>query len=243
MLSTENIFDKKRVLLATPDAFDANYPGYSLAFFLSTLNNGDFVVTHKQFSQLCDVESFVDEYDVIVIGDEEFTDLSNVLLERIRIYSTLPVLVLVYEYSLAQCNQCFERGGDDYVAGPKHLQELPSRIVATWRRSQRVSVALSRHEMLLEDLYLNRRKSIVKVSGTTVAMTPIQFSLLWVLATHRTQVLDKAFLYKSVLQKALTPHDRTLDMHLSRVRKKLTEAGLEAERIRTVHGVGYCLTY
>nr|WP_238486443.1 winged helix-turn-helix domain-containing protein [Motilimonas eburnea] len=95
--------------------------------------------------------------------------------------------------------------------------------------------------MLLGDLYLNRGLGKVRVAERLVALTPIQFKLLWALATHYKQVVDKRFLYKTVLKKPWTVHDRSLDMHLSRVRKKLTGVGFNEERIATVHGIGYCL--
>ncbi|MCE2573072.1 winged helix-turn-helix transcriptional regulator [Motilimonas eburnea] len=181
------------------------------------------------------------QYDVILIANHEFLSAQQDKLSAIRSYTTTPTLVLVYEYSLHQCELCFSLGGDDYVAGPKHLMELPSRIIAAMRRCQRLSVALSRTEMLLGDLYLNRGLGKVRVAERLVALTPIQFKLLWALATHYKQVVDKRFLYKTVLKKPWTVHDRSLDMHLSRVRKKLTGVGFNEERIATVHGIGYCL--
>ncbi|HDV5285408.1 TPA: winged helix-turn-helix domain-containing protein [Vibrio cholerae] len=183
------------------------------------------------------------QYDIILIANEEFFAGQQDLLSCIRSYTTTPTLVLVYEYSLQQCELCFSLGGDDYVAGPKHLKELPSRIIAALRRSQRLSVALSRSEMLLGDLYLNRGLSEVRVAERLVVFTPIQFKLLWSLATHYKQVVDKRFLYKTVLNKPWSVHDRSLDMHLSRVRKKLISAGFDGERIATVHGIGYSLSY
>ncbi|WP_195842229.1 helix-turn-helix domain-containing protein [Vibrio cholerae] len=93
------------------------------------------------------------------------------------------------------------------------------------------------------DLYLNRGLSEVRVAERLVVFTPIQFKLLWSLATHYKQVVDKRFLYKTVLNKPWSVHDRSLDMHLSRVRKKLISAGFDGERIATVHGIGYSLSY
>ena len=75
-----------------------------------------------------------------------------------------------------------------------------------------------------------------------ITLTPIQFRLLWCLAQSQYEVLSKAYLYQTVLDKSFSLYDRTLDMHISRVRKKLVEAGMPTERLVTVHGKGYCFS-
>nr|WP_159063649.1 response regulator transcription factor [Thaumasiovibrio occultus] len=220
-----------------------SHAGYCTEHVKAQVNYANFFLTECLITEV-DVSSDIwERFDVVLLVSEEFCDDDLHFLSAIRSRSTVPVLAIVYEYSLHQCNLCFEIGGDDYVAGPKHLEELPSRIIATLRRSQRISAAISRSEMLLDELYLNRTKGVVKVGGKLIELTSIQFTLLWVLATYRTKVLDKPFLYKTVLEKDFASHDRSLDMHMSRVRKKLVQAGLDSERLKTVHGVGYCLKY
>lgn len=59
---------------------------------------------------------------------------------------------------------------------------------------------------------------------------------------HQGEVLSKAFLSQSVMHRVFGPHDRGVDMHLSRFRRKLIAAGGAGERLQTVHGQGYCLT-
>jgi len=63
--------------------------------------------------------------------------------------------------------------------------------------------------------------------------------LLWVLLENHHEVMTKAFLYQSVLNRPFSRYDRSLDMHISRVRKKLVEAGMPPERLSTLHGKGY----
>ena len=73
-----------------------------------------------------------------------------------------------------------------------------------------------------------------------VSLTQIQFRLLWVLVLHQGEALSKPYLYQVVLEKEFSRYDRSLDMHLSRVRRKLVNAGMAADRLQTVHGKGYC---
>jgi len=73
-----------------------------------------------------------------------------------------------------------------------------------------------------------------------VEFTTIQFKLLWELISQQNKIISKADLYQIVLNKKLGAYDRSLDMHLSRVRRKLNEANWLGERLQTVHGKGYC---
>ncbi len=89
-------------------------------------------------------------------------------------------------------------------------------------------------------LRLDRNQLQVCVGEHNVELTPVQFKLLWCLASHQNEVLSKPYLHTLVLEKPYSRHDRSIDMHLSRVRKKLEHAGLPADRLQTVHGRGYC---
>ena len=74
-----------------------------------------------------------------------------------------------------------------------------------------------------------------------ITLTPIQFKLLWTLVANHGAVQSKPFLYQVVLERDFSSYDRSLDMHLSRVRKSLVALGMSSERIQTVHGKGYLL--
>ncbi|WP_051326837.1 response regulator transcription factor [Aliagarivorans taiwanensis] len=222
------------VLLSTSD--------YATEHIEQVLARPGFGYSELAFSPSCNLVELSEQADVLLVANREFLQAEEQCLLAVRRDSTIPLLAVTYNYQLEQCNRCFEMGGDDIVVGPKHLQELPSRIIACLRRQRRTAMALSKNELLLDELYLNRQSCAVSVAGQSLSLTPVQFSLLWLLATYRSKSLDKAFLYQHGLNKPQTAHDRSLDMHISRVRKKLGEAGWSAERIRTVHGVGYCLT-
>ncbi|HSX84825.1 MAG TPA: winged helix-turn-helix domain-containing protein, partial [Cellvibrio sp.] len=94
-------------------------------------------------------------------------------------------------------------------------------------------------ELCVGPLRLNRQTQSVFVNDTPVVITPIQFKLLWMLVSHQNDTLTKPYLYQLVLEREFSCYDRSLDMHLSRVRRKLTEAGLAPDRLQTIHGKGY----
>ncbi|MBR7512873.1 winged helix-turn-helix domain-containing protein, partial [Mycobacterium tuberculosis] len=70
----------------------------------------------------------------------------------------------------------------------------------------------------------------------------LQFRLLWLLVSHRGEALSKPYLYRMALEREYSQYDRSLDMHVSRIRRRLAEAGLGADRLQTLHGRGYAFT-
>src|SRR5690606_12108383 len=97
-------------------------------------------------------------------------------------------------------------------------------------------------EMVIDGLRLNRLQQTATANGIPLTLTPIQFKLLWTLMLHQHEVLSKPYLYRLVLERDFSRYDRSRDMHLGRVRRKLIEAGIGADRLQTVHGTGYCFS-
>ncbi len=134
------------------------------------------------------------------------------------------------------------KGADDFISKPFHPDELLLRIDAILRRCSPKAQPPSQQLIALDKLHVDMLSQKVDVDGERLELTPIQFKLLLTLLQNKGEVLSKAFLYQVVLNKNYGAHDRSLDMHLSRVRRKLSEANWNGERLRAVHGKGYCLT-
>lgn len=162
------------------------------------------------------------------------------LLSLLRKSSQVPVIMLTAKGAEEERIKGFTAGADDYLAKPFNLTELKLRIEALLRRCQpqRPEQQTSLH---YEQLVINRLNKTIEVAGRELDFTAIQFNLLWTLLTHKGEVLSKAFLYQTVLKKTYSDYDRSLDMHLSRVRKKLVSAGMNADILQTVRGKGYSL--
>ncbi len=132
-------------------------------------------------------------------------------------------------------------GADDYIPKPFSFTELLLRIEALLRRTLgSLDQRADPDELTVGSLALNRSTLTVSFAGQPVPLTQIQFRLLWVLVLHQGEALSKPYLYQVVLEKEFSRYDRSLDMHLSRVRRKLVDAGMAADRLQTVHGKGYC---
>lgn len=163
------------------------------------------------------------------------------VLRSLRKSRWTPVILLTGRAAEQERIEGFRRGADDYVVKPFNLTELMLRIEAVLRRTCRNGDNRPDEVLLqLGSLRLNRQDLRVQVGDVDVELTPVQFKLLWCLASHQNEVLPKAYLHALVLEKPYCRHDRSIDMHLSRVRKKLEDAGLAADRLQTVHGRGYC---
>jgi len=163
------------------------------------------------------------------------------LLKILRKSCQTPVIMVTAKGAEQERIQGFSQGADDYVAKPFSPAELLLRIEALLRRSQQVPTEVSENEITLDALTINQQLQSVIVDERALEFTPIQFKLLWELVQHRGEVLSKAYLYQRVLNRNVAAYDRSLDMHLSRVRRKLNDANWQGKRLQTSHGKGYCL--
>ncbi len=162
------------------------------------------------------------------------------LLNILRKSSQTPVIMVTAKGAEQERIQGFSQGADDYVAKPFSTTELLFRIEALLRRSSSEDRVVLLQQMTLENLLVDAKSQQVAVDGLILDFTPIQFKLLWELMLNQGEVLSKAYLYQKVLNRSISAYDRSLDMHLSRVRKKINQAQGPGQRITTCHGKGYC---
>ncbi|WP_447043473.1 response regulator transcription factor [Vreelandella sp. H-I2] len=162
------------------------------------------------------------------------------LLATLRQQGSLPVLMLSACGAEEERIRGLQNGADDYLAKPFNPIELNLRIEALLRRTIQQPVTQTQR-LTLGALSLNQATAEINVAGSSVELTPLQFRLLWLLAQHRGQTLSKSYLYHRLFQREYSSYDRSLDMHVSRIRRKLSSAGFDAHRLQTQHGKGYCL--
>jgi DNA-binding response OmpR family regulator len=156
------------------------------------------------------------------------------ILKRLRRESDVPVLVLSARNETADKVRALKLGADDYVTKPFWPDELLARVAARLRRPvlQR-STAVRVGDLVVE---LDQRR--VTAAGEPVDLTRVEFDLLAALARRPGAAVSRAWLAEHVLDPDREGGERTLDVHMSRLRKKL---GAAAAAIATVWGVGYRL--
>lgn len=163
------------------------------------------------------------------------------VLNRLRKTRQTPVIMLTACGAEEERILGYSCGADDYVPKPFSFTELMLRIEALLRRTLGSPDPRTDTDILsVGPLTLHRPSQSVHFRQSPVILTPIQFRLLWILLRHQGETLSKPYLYQVVLEREFSRYDRSLDMHLSRVRRKLVEAGMPPDRLQTQHGKGYC---
>lgn len=163
------------------------------------------------------------------------------LLSLLRNTHETPVIMVSAKGAEEERIKGFQQGTDDYLAKPFNSKELLLRIDALLRRSKPQLMVAQKKLLEIDGLQLDLVSGQVIIGEQLIELTTIQFSLLMALMKQPSEVLSKPYLYQTVLKKSYGTHDRSLDMHLSRVRRKLSLAGWQGSRLQTVHGKGYCI--
>lgn len=160
------------------------------------------------------------------------------VLRQLRTDSELPILMLTARGDDIDRIVGLEIGADDYLVKPCNPRELAARIRAVLRRTQ-LSIAHESPLIEIDDLRLTPSQRTVERSGKPITLTSTEFSVLEVLMRQAGQVVSKDDLTEEALGRKLTAYDRSIDMHVSNLRKKLGPATDGSQRIKTVRSVGY----
>ena len=162
------------------------------------------------------------------------------VLRRIRAESKVPVLMLTARGDDVDRIVGLEIGADDYLPKPFNPRELTARIRAILRRAKSDEPASKTTKKLsVGDVELDSGTRAVYRAGQNVELTAVEFDLLERLLRAAGQIITREELSKEVLGRNSSPFDRSIDMHISNLRKKLGHHFGATERIKTVRGVGY----
>lgn len=175
--------------------------------------------------------------DVMLPGGSGFE-----LLKKLRgASSNTPVLLLTARGEAVDRIVGLEIGADDYLAKPFDPRELLARIRAIFRRTQsKVNNSSQEDVTTVGDVSLSQSTRTVKANGQPVDLTSVEFNVLEMLLRNAGTVVTREELAQVALGRPLAPFDRSVDVHVSKLRKKLGGGEEEAEnKIKTVRGVGY----
>jgi two-component system response regulator CpxR len=184
-------------------------------------------------------------------GDHDFVVLDIMLpglngfevLSTIRKTSNIPVLMLTARGEDVDRIVGLEMGADDYLPKPFNPRELIARIRAIRRRSgtgkNEEEQTAPPERITVGDLDLNTGTRTVRKTGKNVDLTAVEFDLLDMLLRSAGKVMPRKNLVSKVLGRGLDPFDRSIDVHISSLRKKLGHKVKGMERIKTIRGIGY----
>ena len=157
---------------------------------------------------------------------------------EIRKESNVPIIMLTAKDETFDKVLGLELGADDYVAKPFDMKELVARIKAVTRRFQNAE-APEKKELSFPGLTINIGQYTVKYMGKELEMPPKELELLYFLAGHPGMVFTREQLLEQVWGYDYFGDSRTVDVHVKRLREKLTEGEKLGWMIKTVWGVGY----
>lgn len=176
-----------------------------------------------------------DRPDLVVL-DLGLPDLDGrELLRMLRSVSQVPVIVATARDGDAEMVPVLDAGADDYVVKPFSAAQLNARIKAVLRRSgeERADTAVT-----VGALSVDPRSRVAALDGTALDLTPREFDVLHYLAARAGEVVTKRELLTEVWQVPYGGADKTVDVHLSWLRRKLGETASEPRYLHTVRGVG-----
>ncbi|MGA7524622.1 MAG: response regulator transcription factor [Acidobacteriaceae bacterium] len=174
--------------------------------------------------------------DVMLPGMDGFE-----VLRQLRSTSPVSVLLLTARGDDVDRIVGLEIGADDYLPKPFNPRELLARMRAILRRSGATEATQEKPVLRIDDLELDPAARTVLTRGRNLELTDVEFSLLEALMRSPGKVVSREELAERVLGRNLSPFDRSLDMHVSRLRRKLDEASSSGDRVKTIRGTGYQL--
>ncbi|MGD9006290.1 MAG: response regulator transcription factor [Desulfobacteraceae bacterium] len=169
------------------------------------------------------------------------------VLKKIRKTSEVPVLMLTARSDEVDRIVGLEIGADDYLAKPFNPRELLARIRAIFRRTQTTSeekpATDGQSRISVGDVVLELTTRRARLHNKEIALTTVEFNLLRQLMESAGQIVSREKLNTAVLGREYSPLDRSIDVHISNLRKKLGPLEGNADRIKAIRGEGYLYAF
>ncbi len=223
-----------KILLADDDIeLCALLSEYLLAenFLVKAVHDGETAIKH----------ALKKDYDLMIL-DIMMPRLNGLeVLKRLQNKIQIPILMLTARGDDIDRILGLELGADDYLPKPCNPRELVARLRAILRRTQKepIEALISQSVSTIGDLTLDRQNRTVLVKQQTINLTSTEFNVLDTLIKQAGQIVNKETLTEESLFRKLTVYDRSVEMHVSNIRKKLGPHTNGSQRIKTIRGLGY----
>jgi DNA-binding response OmpR family regulator len=185
------------------------------------------------------LSEIVDHRPDVVVLDLGLPDIDGLeLLRMLRAVSTVPVIVATARDDDREIVRTLDAGADDYVVKPYSADQLDARIRAVLRR---VKDDEDGAPIQIGGLAIHPLSRVVLLDGVALELSRKEFDLLWHLANRRGEVVSKRELLAAVWRQPYGGAEKTIDVHLSWLRRKLGETANAPRYLRSVRGVGVML--
>jgi DNA-binding response OmpR family regulator len=179
-----------------------------------------------------------EQYDAIIL-DIMLPGMQGLdVLRKLREFSSTPILMLTARGEDTDRIVGLEMGADDYLAKPCNPRELAARLRAILRRSENGGSSAQPAQLDVGATSLNSTARSATYRDENLNLTSAEFNVLQALLTHAGQVVDKETLSRQALGRPLSAYDRSVDVHVSKIRKKFAALG-GTDLIVSVRGLGY----
>ena len=209
----------------------------------------EVLVAHSAEEALANYELRIKNYEVdlilldIMMGEMSGLEMANHLrLDNVQSDNLPPIIFLTALSDEDTVLQGFKLGADDYISKPFRIAEVLARVAAVLRRTAEQGTRnqeqgpISSDCIVFEGIVVNKADMSLNVDGEAVVMTRKEIELLCYLLTHRGQILSREHLLQNVWDSNGFVLERTVDVHITHLRKKLGQYG---KRIVTKSGYGY----
>ncbi len=160
------------------------------------------------------------------------------IIYELKEKNNVPVIVISAVTDVGKKVDLFSLGADDYVTKPFHNEELLARIAARLRSD---TTDTHSRQLTYKDIVMNETDFTVVCGGRSIGLSKHEFALLKLLLENPNRTCTKSLIYDTVWDDENSADDNTLNVHISKLRKKLKEGNPDEEYIETVWGIGYRL--
>lgn len=224
-------FDMKVLLVDDDEDFANGLKIFLEKFNIATVIESRITSAEKQLKKF---EFDIILLDVMLPGGSGFD-----FLPTIRKMCDVPVIMLTALDEEDELVNGLDLGADDYITKPFSPKELVARLRAVNRRH---SINKTDIKTVLDDLELFCNQSMARVNKVNIVLTEVECHILHLLLNSKDHSVSRDLLYSQVLKRDMMPDDRSLDVHISNLRRKLGSHPTKGNRIRAIRGQGYALT-
>ncbi len=162
----------------------------------------------------------------------------------IRKTSNIPILILSAKAEDMDKIVGFGTGADDYLTKPFHPLELLARVKSQMKRYTAIETGKEplpdkKEEIEIQNLVINKAAHVVKKNGEEIALTPIEFDILYLLASNKDRVFSTDEIFERVWNEKVYEVNNTVMVHIRRLREKIEDNSRNPKILKTVWGVGY----
>jgi DNA-binding response OmpR family regulator len=198
-------------------------------FTITTVHNGDTAV--EEFGSK--------KYDLMILDIMLPGRQGLDVLRSVRSNSNLPIVMLTARGDDTDRIIGLELGADDYLPKPCNPKELAARVRAVLRRAQINQQQRAPTVLTSGELVLNTIRRELCYQGNNIPLTSTEFEIFQLLMQRAGSVVDKEMISSEVLKRKLAAYDRSIDVHISNIRKKLGQFDVNDDLIKNIRGVGY----